>query len=558
MTSVNAVITGLIIWSIYAAGISRGMDHVLAHGAEIDITPISIVLTESVYGIDLGYVGLRSVYGTMMNVVSRDAKRPDDPIVLRNIRDREVIEEAIAAGSSLSVSAMSYGYFSDRSLITMMYQDLGSVDYIKLSFNLFGRRIEALYYTFILILAVSAVLFLVTFPNSITAQLVLLAALFAFRLELSTSIFTRDMPTFATVRHGSTLALIPVWYFALLTRDKRKVSWLSLVLAAGQLVILVFAITIRSTAIWAVVFLGALAVVCGSYRWLAAASADRTFRAWLRQVTPWPVIALVVALTIHGQYTRMKLHPVYFTDEMLPYHPLWHSAYLGFRYLPELYGFPVPEELIGADLLAFNAAVAYARSVHFMRNDTNSPLADGYFGVWNGGVPKWRLHDQLMRRIVLQIAARHPWKTIYLLAWKKPVAILRVAVGVVQRFEQRLKPLMLSGGLVAGLLMIVFGGRKELLAATRLVPVGMGAVAVSILPCVWAYPTSWTVADGLLLALGTAVVAIGILVALTYYTIRTAILARVGIAASPPHVGMPVSALGSSLTKTDRGAGEGL
>ena len=143
MTSVNAAIAGLIVWSIYAGGIARGMDHVIAHGAEIDLTPISIVLTESVYGIDLGYVGLAGVYGRMMNVISEEAKKGDDPIVLRNLQDRHVINQAIAAGSSLGAAAMSYGYFSDGGLVTMMYQDLGSVDYIKLSFNLFGRRIEA-------------------------------------------------------------------------------------------------------------------------------------------------------------------------------------------------------------------------------------------------------------------------------------------------------------------------------------------------------------------------------------------------------------------------------
>jgi hypothetical protein len=522
MSAVTAGIAALIIWSTYVGGTSRGMDHVIAYGIEIDLTPISVVLTESVYGINLGYVALSSVYSAMNTTMRRGITTPDVDALLRNAGDRQLINEAITRASSLSVNDMHYGYFSDRWLMSMMYQDLGTVDYIKLSFRLFGNRIEALYYTFFVILAVSAVLFLATFPNSITAQVVLLSALFAFLLELHTPIFTPDMPSLTTVRHSSVFAMIPVWHFALLTLERRKLSWLLLVLAAGQVAILVFAITMRSTAMWAVVFLGGLAVVCGSSRWLAGSPEGRTFTAWLVQVVSWPVIALIVALAVQGQVTKMNLHPVYFTDDVLPHHPLWHSAYLGFRYSPELYGFPVPPEMIGADLLAFNAAQDYLRSVHLLRGERNVDYAAGYVGLWNAGTPKWRLHDEIMRRIVLQIVREHPWKTIYLLAWKKPVAIWNVALDLVRRSARPLKPLTVAGGVIAGLLWIVFGGRRELLVAARLVLVGGGAVAASILPCVWAYPVSWTVTDGLLLAFATVVVAIGVLVAAAYFAARGA------------------------------------
>jgi hypothetical protein len=526
MSCITAGISALIVWSIYAGGISRGMHHVIAFGMEIDTTPMSVALSESVYGVDLGYIGLASVYNAMTKVLSRGSTSAYDAVIQRNIRDGQVINDAITAAASLG--PQSPGYISDRGLITTMYHDMGSVDYIKLSFRLFGNRIEALYYTFFVIIATSSLLFLATFPNSITAQLVLLCTLFAFQLELHTPIFNAGMPTFAGVRHGSTLCLIPVWYFALLTVHKRRASWLLLIIGAGQLAILILAITVRGTATWSIVFLGALAVLCGTYRWSAASRAERTSTLWLRHVASWPVIVLLAAVTIHSQYVKLKLHPVYFTDDILPHHPVWHAAYVGLQYSPELYGFPVRQELLGSDALALDGAMNYLRSVHFIGNETNSSSYDalragGYFSEWNGGNPKYRLHDEIMRRVVLQIAREHPWKMLYLYAYKKPMAIWGVSIDLVRRSEPTLKWLMLAGGLVSGLLWIVFASRGDLLEAGLLVPVGMGAVITALLPCVWAYPIAWSVTDGLLLAFAIGVLLLGMSMMTCYLAARLAV-----------------------------------
>src|SRR5262245_2987541 len=118
MSAVTTIIGGLIIWSIYSGGVSRGMNPVIAYGAEIDLVPISVALSESVYDIDLGYIGLASVFGTMMNIVNRGSTKLGDAALMRNIQDGRLINEAIAAASSIEPQAVAYGYLSDRRLMT--------------------------------------------------------------------------------------------------------------------------------------------------------------------------------------------------------------------------------------------------------------------------------------------------------------------------------------------------------------------------------------------------------------------------------------------------------
>jgi hypothetical protein len=217
----------------------------------------------------------------------------------------------------------------------------------------------------------------------------------------------------------------------------------------------------------------------------------------------------------------------------MPGHPLWHSAYIGLRYSPELYGFPVREGTLGSDALVFDGAMEYLRAVHFIGNEPNQTAyealqAGGYFSVWNGGNPKWALHDQIVRRIIVRTALRHPLTMLHLYLLKKPVEVARVFKQLLMGSDRGLIPLLLLGGLGAALFWIVFGNRTELMTAALLVPIGACAITASLLPCVWAYSVSWTVVDGFLLAFTVGVLVIGMSVAAGYTGLRHALSQRSG------------------------------
>jgi hypothetical protein len=308
-------------------------------------------------------------------------------------------------------------------------------------------------------------------------------------------------------------------------------SWLSLGLAIAQLAVLMLALQIRSTVMWALAFLGVLAIVSGTYDWLTDAGAARTWTRWLRHVAVWPAVLVIATVVIHGQYMKLKLHPVYFTDDIMPGHPLWHSAYIGLRYSPELYGFPVREGTMGSDALVFDGAMEYLRAVHFIGNEQNQTSyealqAGGYFSAWNGGNPKWALHDQIVRRIMVRTALRHPLTMLHLYLLKKPRAVAGVFKQLLVGSDRTLISLVLAGGLGAALFWIVFGNRRELMNALLVVPIGACAIAASLLPCVWAYSVSWTVVDGFLLAFTVVVLVIGMSVAAGYTGLRQALSQR--------------------------------
>jgi hypothetical protein len=238
-------------------------------------------------------------------------------------------------------------------------------------------------------------------------------------MELQTPVFNQFMPTFPGFRHGSTLCLIPMWHFGFLIIDKRRPTWLLIALTSVQLAVLILAIRIRSSAIWAVIFLIALTAIT-----IVKASRPRARSGmqWVQIIYWWPAVMVTAGLLANQAYMAVKIHPVYWTDDVLPSHGLWHSAYLGFGWAPELYGFAMPKEIIGTDEVGVRGAFEYMRSFHLIGAD---PI--GYTSPWTG-TQKFRLHDQMMRRAVLRILMTHPFKSLRLYVRTKPLATWRLLV----------------------------------------------------------------------------------------------------------------------------------
>jgi hypothetical protein len=168
----TAILAALLLALVYSEGTRRGMDHMVAFGPEIDQVPIAIALSDVVYNLNAGYVGYTSVLKKLMDVWNGGAASPYDPIVLKNSSDRRVLNAAIAAASSLG--PQQPGFISEHTLITGLYDDLGTIDFVKLAFRLFGLRIESRYYMFFLVFSISSAAYLVAFRSHMTAQLILL------------------------------------------------------------------------------------------------------------------------------------------------------------------------------------------------------------------------------------------------------------------------------------------------------------------------------------------------------------------------------------------------
>ena len=317
---VVALIAASIIALTALTGIQRGMDHAVTYGPEDEQLFISIAISESTYGLNLGHVAFRSVYAKLVKIWSRGTKNDDDPLLIANCSNANLLNEALRAAASLGEQKI--GYLSDWSLVVPPDEDLGDADFFKLAFRLFGLQIQSYYYLFFSLLALSSLIFIITFRDNIYALLTLLCILFAFYIELHINLFSAYMPTFPGQRHGSTLALISLWYFIFLLN--RRPSSVAIGGALAQAAILILAWRIRGSVSWILIFLLALAIALAVQHWLRR---PRESRSWLDLVSHarrWPIYILIFGAAANFFYNRIELHPIYFTDDVMPYHGAWH------------------------------------------------------------------------------------------------------------------------------------------------------------------------------------------------------------------------------------------
>lgn len=503
-----AVLAGLIITATFREGQRRGMDHMI-EALDNHQWAIAITLSDNVYHLNAGYVGYRTVLDKLTQVWYRGGSVHDETFYENN-KNKELMDEAIRTAASLG--PQQPGFVGDRSLITMIYSDLGIIDFDKLAFRLFGLRIESFYYMFFLLLTVSALAWLVTFWSDMLAKIVLLCALFAFFVELQTPIFsTPHMPTFPGMRHGSTLALIPALHFALLLVSRRKISVLAVLAAAVQLAILLLAIATRGSATWTLFFIPAVAIGLAYLDWRGNAQTVRRWSNVARTALQWPVLLLFLGVFVYGQYVKASLHPVYFTDDVVPYHPIWHTAYAGILQA-EFSGLPgfvpptskVPEvvaKIGNLDIAGYVAAAEYLRDSHFIPPPADlvkGDLPPSFISPWTGTL-KFKFNDDIMRRVVLQTWAAHPLLSLRLYAIFNPWSAVTMLYDMIVNRPHRIVLWLIFLGGVGGfaLTWIGFGALPREGYAKVLVPVAL-AVPFAAMPNIWGYAQYHTIADLLL------------------------------------------------------------
>jgi hypothetical protein len=512
-------LSALIIAMIFVAGVRRGMDHVTMFAPEGEQTAISIALSDSVYGIHLGYVGLANVKNKLVEIWDKGAKNGSDPILIKNDSNRNLLNSAIKAAASLG--PQTPGYVGDRTLITTLYDDMGYVDYVKLAFRLFGQRIESLYYTFFLLLSLSVLAFIWTFRNSITAQIVLLCTLFAFYIEVHTAIFIPDMPTFYGIRHGSTLALVPMWYLVFAVVLRKKMTLTNAFAAAIEVAIMILAFRIRGSSSWTMIFVLGAAFAAAFVPWCQQPRRDRSGMKLARATASWPALFLVGAFFANGAYDDAVLHPVYFTDDVMPYHGLWHSAILGIAVSDADLLSPSASELVrkgtGQDSVGFAESLDYLRRTHFLASSPESAsLPPGLISPWTGTY-KFRFDDNIARRAFFDIVFHHPIATAWIYAWFKPWSLFDDIRLVFHRTSSyKWLYLIIGAGIGAGLLMVIGGAfAQEYVGLTLLLYAC--ALLASALPNLWAYSSFQTIVDNFLVLLGLAPFALAVGLAFLFH-----------------------------------------
>ena len=134
MTTMLAV---LAIGAVFWLGLQRGMDRVLSFGPQSEENAIAIAISELVYGVD-GYLTHYKVLEALQEAVHRGTDGAHDPKLELNVRNGALINEGISAATSLGPLPLAQVVVADGGLRTMVYDDVGIVDFVKVAFVTFG------------------------------------------------------------------------------------------------------------------------------------------------------------------------------------------------------------------------------------------------------------------------------------------------------------------------------------------------------------------------------------------------------------------------------------
>jgi hypothetical protein len=205
--------------------------------------------------------------------------------------------------------------------------DLGLVDYTRLSFYLFGYRLRSLYFTYFMIFGISALAFIWAFRSrpGLLAILVMVSAAHVFLF--TSSILDRDnLSSISDPRFLSVLAVIPCLHLACALLAKSSVTRVDIELALLQSIILVFTIWIRTTAIWTIFALSMLAAGV-----LVIGLLNRRFE--LRRL--WSFGLLLAVWLVHVVWTSIVIHPVYREKHEIMHHGVWHAVFYQLQFHPQ-------------------------------------------------------------------------------------------------------------------------------------------------------------------------------------------------------------------------------
>jgi len=364
----------------------------------------------------------------------------------------------------------------------------------------------------------SALTFIITFRNNICALSALLCMLFAFYVELYLPIFDLvATPTFFSMRHASTLGLTPMWYFALLLIFPRKLTPALLAGALLQLAIMILAWRIRGSVTWMFMFLFVLAAVLALVRsWTAQSEKGRLrldgglrqswsalrqecanlVQAWpflLRDALRWPVVLVVSGMLANAAYNQQSRHLIYSTDDVIPHHGLWWTGVNAFYHnKPEVFGARVKNT--GGTPEGWWHLRDYLDRVHLIPWAGEYVMDDpipGLISPWDRGELKYRLVDEVMKRIFLEALTRRPLSSARFYLIDQPLHMTQQLVLAFKKAESTAWLwLVIAAGVGTFAFASQLGSNDDPSALGKVIWLSAAAVVASWLPNLWAY-ASW-------------------------------------------------------------------
>lgn len=410
----------------YEEGLGKDMHRVAPDSVDALAQTIGIDLSQRFHGTK-GYVGRFEVLETLFNSGLTGRQSYLDKLGIAypaNVEMPDRMNEAIQKATALK-DLPKDATFSNRRLYAPEANDPGFVDYVSWSFDLFGFRVEALYYFYFLVLSASIALHLICFRADALPLVVLAGVMVAFLILVGSQAF--DSVLLRTVhnqRFLGTLCLVSYLHLLFTALIYRKPTLSRILVTALQAAVFIFVMFTRSSAFWMILSLAVIIGLHVMFRLGRPPHEARTMNV-ARLALSWPVLMIVGGVAGSLVYKSAVLHPIYSIGVFLPHHMVWHNAYMGMGLHPgwkergdKHKGQAIPDQ--GTDNMAWLAAAAEAEERYGL--DEAYTINTSVGGL--GGI-KMALHEKLIKERILRFALHNPRFMLELYLWYKPKWLLR-------------------------------------------------------------------------------------------------------------------------------------
>ena len=429
-------------------------------GPTSDIRAMAIAISNLEFGLK-GGLAYRAVVQSLADTIT--SKKSD--IDVNDERTRELTSNPAVVSKAIRAAAATPRDQIEPDYLHELAEDDGYSDFYKIAFQIFGYDAYSTRALYLTILGLSwAIFVLVYFRENIALAALALDSSAMFLLTSCPALFSSGMPSLAANRFLWTLALIPFLHILIGILISRPLKYSELAAILAQILLGLVAIRARLTGEWCIIAI----LVTGIF------IIARNGRQWRRSLRCGTVLAMVMIAAIAvKEAENATLDSSYFTDDYLPHHLVWHSAFLGLSLHPEWPKHKPYPELPDA----LSDTIAFASFEHVMK-------AKGLPFVSSEGLHKFRLHDEIIKQVFTQFALDNPRYMAELYLWYKPMYLVMTFQYVWTASASILGLLVFA--VTVGICSLLFKGglsgyiRGSLLAVPIL-------FACSLLPGEWAY-----------------------------------------------------------------------
>ena len=398
-------ILGYVVLSVlFAANLSRVKSlHMDEHPPVWVYDAIPPALSDVVFKNQDGYTSLKDISDHFFAVMKNQQ------------HDSQMIDRAIGSVLQLDRTTIS------RKTILLGNDDKGIVDFVKVSFRLFGYHSARIVYLYFVVLGLSICGFLWFTRDALISQVIVGAFLVGHYLILPMVAYHPQLQSVVAPRFLPVLSLIACLHCLFFVRRPRM-TYASVVVLLAQVSLLTVVIHMRVVTAWqANLILGfSFVLLISKLTWnrLSDRRSKNSKLAFIRR-SVWALPAIAVLLGVLGLniYRQIAFDQRYWQGEQILTRVVWHNFLSGFAFNPTLAN---TYHLKIDDLSEIRAVGAFLSK----NGRTDEWIAMGGSTAGYAGI-KWTNYDRAAKDFFFSILREHPGDSLATVLYYKPQSLRR-------------------------------------------------------------------------------------------------------------------------------------